>query len=113
MTGKHAHASRARDSVGIESNDAAPMMPVAVPEQLMGLAKALSGRFAARMQQRLMAASVALGLDVLGELMTAEVAELAGPRGKHDAERTHLRHGTERGGDLEQLHGGARHGSAH
>ena len=48
------------------------------------------------MQHGVMAASVALGLEVLDELMTAEVAELAGARGKHDVERTHLRHGTER-----------------
>ena len=37
-----------------------------------------------------------LGLDVPGELMTAEVAEFARAKGKHDVERTHLRHGTER-----------------
>ena len=43
-----------------------------------------------------MAASVELGLDVPGELVTAEVAKPAGARGKHDVERTHLRHGTER-----------------
>ncbi len=97
MTGKHTHASRARDSVGIESSDAALMAPVPVPDQLVGQVRALTDRFAVHMQQGLMAASVALGLDVLDELMSAEVAELAGAKGKHDAERTHLRHGTEHG----------------
>src|SRR5664280_431019 len=34
---------------------------------------------------------------VLGELMTAEVVELAGPRGKHDPARDTYRHGVEDG----------------
>jgi transposase-like protein len=83
--------------VGTEPNDGAPTMPVTVPAQLLSQVEALTERFAAHMQQGLMAASVELGLDVLAELMTAEVAALAGPQGKHDAERTHVRHGTERG----------------
>ena len=88
MTGEHKHASGARDHVGTEPNGAALMATVAVLEQPLGQV---------HMQQGLMAASVELGLDVLAELMSAEAAELAGPKGKHDAERTHLRHGTERG----------------
>ena len=51
MTGKHMHASRARDSVGIESNDVAPTMAVPAPEQLVGLAQSLSERFATQMPQ--------------------------------------------------------------
>ena len=97
MTGEHKHASGARERVGTEPNGAALMATIAVPEQLLGQVQALTDRFAAHMQQGLMAASVELGLDVLAELMSAEAAELAGPKGKHDAERTHLRHGTERG----------------
>ena len=44
-----------------------------------------------------MAASVAIGLQVLDELMAAEVDELAGPKGKHNTQRTHVRHGSEAG----------------
>ena len=97
MTGEHTHASGARDRAGTEPNGAALMATVAVPEQLLSQVQALTDRFAAHMQQGLMAASVELGLDVLAELMRTEAAELTGPKGKHDAERTHVRHGTERG----------------
>src|SRR5450759_5321552 len=53
--------------------------------------------FAERMREGLLAASVGIGLEVLGELMTAEVVELAGPRGKHDPARDAYRHGVEDG----------------
>ena len=54
--------------------------------------------FAARMREGLLAASVAIGLDVMGELMAAEVTALAGPKGKHNpASRTAYRHGDEDG----------------
>ena len=56
--------------------------------------------FAERMRQGLLAASVGIGLEVLGELMTAEVVELAGPRGKHDPARDAYRHGVEEGRSL-------------
>ncbi len=53
--------------------------------------------FAERMREGLLAASVGIGLEVLGELMAAEVSELAGPRGKHDAGRGAYRHGEQDG----------------
>ena len=53
--------------------------------------------FAARMRDGLLAASVAIGLEVLDELFEAEVSELAGPKGKHNAGRSHVRHGREDG----------------
>lgn len=53
--------------------------------------------FAARMREGLLAASVAIGLEVMGELVDAEVTEVAGARGKHDRDRTANRHGTEDG----------------
>src|SRR5664280_809694 len=53
--------------------------------------------FAERMREGLLVASVGIGLEVLGELMTAEVVELAGPRGKHDPARDAYRHGVEDG----------------
>ncbi len=55
------------------------------------------GLFADRMREGLLAASVAIGLEVMGELVEAEVSELAGPKGKHDAERAAYRHGSEAG----------------
>jgi len=45
----------------------------------------------------LLAASVAIGLDVMGELVEAEVTDVAGPKGKHDGNRGAYRHGTEDG----------------
>ena len=68
------------------------------------LAERLAGKmteqlelFADRMRQGLLAASVAIGLDVMGELVDAEVTEVAGPKGRHDRDRTAYRHGTEDG----------------
>jgi hypothetical protein len=40
--------------------------------------------------------SVATGLKVMAAMMEAEVAELAGPRGKHDLDRVVGRHGSAR-----------------
>jgi putative transposase len=53
--------------------------------------------FAAQMRQGLLAASVAIGMDVMGELVDAEVNEVAGSKGKHDPDRAATRHGTEAG----------------
>src|SRR5580704_13528031 len=55
------------------------------------------GLFAERMRQGLLAASVAIGLEVMSELQEAEVAEIAGPKGKHDPDRSAYRHGSEAG----------------
>jgi putative transposase len=41
--------------------------------------------------------AVGAGLQVMGSLMEADVAAACGPRGKHDPERTMVRHGSERG----------------
>ena len=53
--------------------------------------------FATQMRQGLLAASVAIGLDVMGELVEAEVTDVAGPKGRHDPNRSATRHGTEDG----------------
>jgi putative transposase len=67
-----------------------------------GLAERLAGTvsdqleaFASKMREGLLAASVAIGLEVMGELIDAEVTELAGPKGRHDPDRSAYRHGTE------------------
>lgn len=69
-----------------------------------GLSERLAGKvgdqlevFASKMREGLLAASVAIGLDVMGELVDAEVTELAGPKGRHDPDRTAYRHGSEEG----------------
>jgi len=69
-----------------------------------GLSERLAGKvsdqleaFAAQMREGLLAASVAIGLGVMGELIDAEVTEVAGPRGRHEADRAAYRHGTEDG----------------
>jgi len=40
---------------------------------------------------------VAIGLDVLDQMMQTEVAGLAGPKGRHDPDRTRVRYGAEAG----------------
>jgi transposase-like protein len=66
-------------------------------ERLGGNVDEQLGLFAERMREGLLAASVAIGLEVMGELQEAEVAELAGPKGKHDPGRSAYRHGAEAG----------------
>jgi transposase-like protein len=66
-------------------------------ERLGGSVDEQLGLFAERMREGLLAASVAIGLEVMSELQEAEVTELAGPKGKHDPERAVYRHGSEAG----------------
>jgi len=66
-------------------------------ERLAGSVDEQLGLFAERMREGLLAASVAIGLEVMSELQEAEVAELAGAKGKHDPGRTAYRHGSEAG----------------
>lgn len=53
--------------------------------------------FAHEMHRGLLAASVAIGLDVLGEMLAADATVAAGPKGKHNQARTANWHGTESG----------------
>lgn len=52
---------------------------------------------AAEMREGLLALAVGAGLQVMRQLMEADVAAVCGPRGKHDPDRTATRHGTEVG----------------
>ena len=52
---------------------------------------------AENMHEGLLALAVGAGLQVMAALMKADVSALAGPKGKHDATRTAVRHGRERG----------------
>jgi putative transposase len=49
------------------------------------------------MQEGLLALAVGAGLQVMAALMEADVTALAGPKGRHDAARTAVRPGRERG----------------
>ena len=52
---------------------------------------------AADMREGLLALAVGAGLQVMTALMESDVTGLAGPRGKHNADRVAVRHGTDRG----------------
>jgi hypothetical protein len=74
------------------------------PTTTPGLAERLAGRldrhlarFAEHMREGLLAASTAVGLEVMAELMQAEVTDLAGPKGKHNPARVAKRHGSQDG----------------
>jgi putative transposase len=71
---------------------------VANPEGIEGLPAALQealGELAGAAREGLLALSVGVGLGVLHELMEAELDEVVGPKGKHDPDRTAVRHGHE------------------
>jgi putative transposase len=55
------------------------------------------GELVGAAREGLLALSVGLGLGVVHELMEREVAEVVGPKGKQNPERTAKRHGHERG----------------
>ncbi len=64
-----------------------------LPEQAMLALADIAG--AAR--EGLLAMSVAAGMAVMQTMLEAEVAQVAGPKGKHDPDRTANRHGTAAG----------------
>jgi transposase-like protein len=66
---------------------------LAVPEQV----SVAMDEIAADMREGLLALAVGAGLQVMAQLMEADVTAACGPRGKHDPDRTATRHGTERG----------------
>jgi putative transposase len=55
------------------------------------------GELAGAAKEGLLALSVGVGLGVLAELMAEEVEEVVGPKGKHDPDRSAVRHGHEGG----------------
>ena len=65
----------------------------AVPERV----SVAMAQIAENMQEGLLALAVGAGLQVMQTLMEADVTALAGPKGRHDAARTAVRHGCERG----------------
>jgi len=65
----------------------------AVPEQV----SIAMDEIAADLQEGLLALAVGAGLQVMAQMMEADVTAVCGPRGKHNPERSGVRHGTERG----------------
>lgn len=55
------------------------------------------GEIAGAVREGLLALAVATGLQVMTAMMDESVAVLAGPKGRHQTERTAVRHGTEAG----------------
>jgi putative transposase len=74
-----------------------PTATLGLPERLAGRLDGHLARFAEHMREGLLAASVAVGLEVMAELMEAEVTALAGPKGKHNLARAAKRHGGQDG----------------
>jgi putative transposase len=69
--------------------DAELMLPERVTVALAQLAGAA--------REGLLALAVGTGIGVLGELLAADVERLVGPRGRHQPDRTAVRHGTQPG----------------
>ena len=63
---------------------------LAVPDRV----SVAMSEIAADMREGLLALAVGAGLQVMAELMEADVTAACGPKGKHDADRTATRHGT-------------------
>ena len=74
-------------------NQPADATTPAVPERV----SVAMAEIAENMQEGLLALAVGAGLQVMQTLMEADVTALAGPKGRHDAARTAVRHGCERG----------------
>jgi transposase-like protein len=72
---------------GLASEAVLPLRAQEALGELVGAAK-----------EGLLALSVGVGLGVLAELMEEEVDEVVGPKGKHDLDRSAVRHGHEAGG---------------
>src|SRR6478672_2332281 len=77
------------EQVAAEGSSGELALPPRVQEAL--------GELVSSAKEGLLALSVGVGLGVLAELMEAEVDDVVGPKGKHNPERTAVRHGHESG----------------
>jgi putative transposase len=71
----------------------APAGATVLPERV----QVALGELVGAAKEGLLALSVGVGLGVMAELMEEEVGEVVGPKGKHDPDRTAVRHGHEAG----------------
>ena len=78
--GKNYQNSASKDTAGTT---------VQVPDEVSVALAELTGQ----VQEGLLALAVATGLQVMGQMMEADVEALAGPKGRHDGQRTAVRHG--------------------
>ena len=78
-----------RSTVSLAQTSSEVVLPERVQEAL--------GELVGSAKEGLLALSVGVGLGVLAELLEEEVVEVVGARGKHDPERTAVRHGREAG----------------
>jgi putative transposase len=69
------------------------MQEVVLPERV----QAAIGQLVGAAKEGLLALSVGVGLGVLSELMEEEVDDVVGPKGKHNPDRSAVRHGHEAG----------------
>src|ERR1700677_2946748 len=69
----------------------------AVESSLPPVIQEALGELVGAAREGLLALSVGVGLGVVHELMELEVAEIVGPKGKHDPDRSASRHGHEDG----------------
>jgi putative transposase len=69
----------------------------AAMEELPVSVQAALGALVGAAKEGLLALSVGVGLGVLHELLEAEVDEVVGPKGKHNRDRTAVRHGHDSG----------------
>ena len=74
-------------------NQPADATALAMPEQV----SVAMAEIAEDMQEGLLALAIGAGLQVMQAMMEADVTDLAGARGKHDRERTAVRHGLSAG----------------
>src|SRR4051812_49243003 len=75
-----------------------PVMPgEQCVEELPERVRVALGELAGAAKEGLLALSVGVGLGVLHEIMEAEVDEVVGPKGRHDSDRSAVRHGHEAG----------------
>ncbi len=91
--GRSAKNTNSKGTAVKKSSQIQPVGATAVPERV---AVAMA-EIAESMQEGLLALAVGAGLQVMQALMDADVTALAGPKGRHDAARTAVRHGRERG----------------
>jgi putative transposase len=97
MAGSHTSTSGCEMSPDPSSLTLVSSAVGGLPEQFAGRVDGHLARFAEHMREGLLAASTAVGLEVMAELMASEVTDLAGPKGKHNAGRAAKRHGSENG----------------
>jgi putative transposase len=95
----YSHASASSDQPGAQPGHRRPRKaaPRPLPAALVERIDGHLATFAGHLREGLLAASTAVGLEVMAELMAAETDALVGAKGKHRVDRLAYRHGSEAG----------------